>query len=427
MSHICVVLALGILATLTGTVGPAAAAPDVGPNYAQAVVDAAQDEVDYWQNGVRRECPDDRNEDPRISDYWDTARFNGNGCNTAWSAAFISYVQQEAGAGNAFFYTASHSNYIGRSIIAQRSGDRDALYWGVNADTNAAKPGDIACNGGEVNSSWDYDDFVARRNQNYNSHCDVIVAVNGRSIDVVGGNVSPRSGQARCEFGQSGCTSNRKTKDLINNYAVLMQVRAGDGGGGGDFPPFKGVVSDTRGTRIQSVAVDLFTATGDGSRGSWIRQVNTNSNGYYELPAGSGCWVLVFIAPNGRTWRDTGSKWYQRAHCLSSSEKWISPILNTTDGAGVRLRGVVEERDGDRVSGVSVDLFTATGDGSRGAYQKTASTNGNGYYEMTMGSGCWVIVAIAPNGRTWRDTASKWYERAFCRDSGDRWISPVLN
>ncbi|MEM9562989.1 MAG: RICIN domain-containing protein, partial [Actinomycetota bacterium] len=80
---------------------------------------------------------------------------------------------------------------------------------------------------------------------------------------------------------------------------------------GGDGPgAIAGTVADESGAGVGGVAVDLFVANADGSRGQWLRQITTNTDGTYRFDLQPGCYVLTFIAPNGRTFTN-GSRWYQ--------------------------------------------------------------------------------------------------------------------
>ncbi len=70
---------------------------------------------------------------------------------------------------------------------------------------------------------------------------------------------------------------------------------------------------------VNGVAVDLFFAAGDGSRGEWIEQVETGPG--YEFEIDSGCYVLTFIAPTGRTFIDSGTQWVNRSFCIEAGSQ----------------------------------------------------------------------------------------------------------
>ncbi|MEM9566455.1 MAG: hypothetical protein AAGA93_27800, partial [Actinomycetota bacterium] len=53
--------------------------------------------------------------------------------------------------------------------------------------------------------------------------------------------------------------------------------------------------------------------------GQWLRQITTNTDGTYRFDLQPGCYVLTFIAPNGRTFTN-GSRWYQPGHCVDPNQ-----------------------------------------------------------------------------------------------------------
>jgi N-acetyl-anhydromuramyl-L-alanine amidase AmpD/subtilisin family serine protease len=109
-----------------------------------------------------------------------------------WSAAFISYVVQQAGAGTHFCYNASHSCYI---VCARQNREYSRLhnpFWAYPIDDPIAawpEPGDIVCknrNGGTLT--------LAGTSCGNSSHCDIVVEVDRerRQMITVGGNVDNR-------------------------------------------------------------------------------------------------------------------------------------------------------------------------------------------------------------------------------------------
>jgi hypothetical protein len=113
----------------------------------------------------------------------------------AWSAAFISYVMRMAGAGRRFPYASSHSDYInaariepGVAISAQR------------LDQYAPVVGDLIC-------AWRgarplrFEDLPAGH---FPGHCDIVVARNAGSLEVIGGNVDNAVSMKRVPVGADG-------------------------------------------------------------------------------------------------------------------------------------------------------------------------------------------------------------------------------
>lgn len=110
----------------------------------------------------------------------------------AWSAAFISYVVQQAGAGTHFCYNGYHSCYIVCARHNREYGHRHNPFWAypVNDPISAwPEPGDILCknrDGGTLT--------LASIRCGETSHCDIIVEVDRerRRITTIGGNVDNR-------------------------------------------------------------------------------------------------------------------------------------------------------------------------------------------------------------------------------------------
>jgi hypothetical protein len=103
----------------------------------------------------------------------------------AWSAAFISYVMREAGAGPRFPYAPSHYVYID---IAKEMKLGRTSGWAVIAerlDEYAPMPGDLICYSRE-RRPLKYDRLPVRH---FAGHCDIVVARDKGQISVIGGNV----------------------------------------------------------------------------------------------------------------------------------------------------------------------------------------------------------------------------------------------
>ncbi len=96
---------------------------------------------------------------------------------------------------------------------------------------------------------------------------------------------------------------------------LTTTVDPGDDGPGA----IAGTVTDESGSPVGGVAVDLFVAAADGSRGQWLRQITTDTAGNYRFDVQPGCYVLTFIAPTGRTFTN-GSRWYQPGRCVDPDQ-----------------------------------------------------------------------------------------------------------
>ena len=105
--------------------------------------------------------------------------------NYAWSAAFVDYVMRMAGAGHRFPYSSTHADYIN---AARRHAIGELPTLAIRAERPEQYPpqrGDLIC-------MWRgrrpvrYDDLPTGL---FPGHCDIVVAQQPGSLDVIGGNV----------------------------------------------------------------------------------------------------------------------------------------------------------------------------------------------------------------------------------------------
>jgi hypothetical protein len=125
----------------------------------------------------------------RIGDYWEFIggaykNLTGMDRGTAWSAAFISWCMQSAGAGEQFPYSAGHAHYINTAIRNAAQGDGTLIGHRLNA--YAPRVGDLI---GYWRGSKAITFDNARQVGWYESHTDVVVEVGDRVLYSVGGNV----------------------------------------------------------------------------------------------------------------------------------------------------------------------------------------------------------------------------------------------
>ncbi len=172
-----------------------------------------------------------------------------------------------------------------------------------------------------------------------------------------------------------------------------------------------GLVADGDGGPVAGVKVDLFLATADGSRGSFLGSTTTDGQGRYRFAVDGGCYVLTMIAPQGATF--SGSRWYQPDGCVDGGQQ-IDDLdgLLTSDQAAATLGGVIAASDGSPVPGAKVDLFEATADGSRGRFVGFDLASADGSYGFAAPPGCYVLTFIAPQGQTYN--GSRWYQPGVC-------------
>jgi hypothetical protein len=119
----------------------------------------------------------------RVGVYWQAVGRNLTGRNAdfPWSAAFVSYIMQAAGAGTNFRYSSAHSVYI-RAAVRNRN-SATASFRGFKPLELTLKVGDLV--GYPRQNGVTYDNLPT----DFKSHCDIVVAVRPNEIDVIGGNV----------------------------------------------------------------------------------------------------------------------------------------------------------------------------------------------------------------------------------------------
>ncbi len=109
----------------------------------------------------------------------------------AWSAAFISWVLCEGGAGSPerFRGAIAHHSYIDQAIMAAQGQLETPLYRAYDIGLNAIQAGDMLCTG----SRPEYRNLAARKAQlgeGARTHCDIVVGLDANGYLVtVGGNV----------------------------------------------------------------------------------------------------------------------------------------------------------------------------------------------------------------------------------------------
>ncbi|WP_199512595.1 DUF2272 domain-containing protein [Nucisporomicrobium flavum] len=150
----------------------------------------AFDERAWWGHGTRMEW--EPAAQSRLAGYWratpGTALTGVAVWQTAWSAAFISYVLRAAGAGSAFRYSRAHLVYVHDAIRnAVHRPDRPIQAFPVTQVTPRA--GDLVCNW-RSGRPLSYAALAAMSvpPAAHPLHCDVVVRVGTDEIDVVGGN-----------------------------------------------------------------------------------------------------------------------------------------------------------------------------------------------------------------------------------------------
>ena len=106
-----------------------------------------------------------------------------------WSAAFISWVLKEAGAGNLFQYSGAHIRYIRAARINRRDSTQNPFrLYRINEFIPRMQPGDLVCKA-RARSGLTFDNVLTHANTA--AHVDIITEIDraNNRLRVVGGNV----------------------------------------------------------------------------------------------------------------------------------------------------------------------------------------------------------------------------------------------
>lgn len=128
----------------------------------------------------------------RVNWYWRAVgkpRLTGNDCRQPWSAAFISWIMQEAGVPSYQFPPEdAHWAYLTR--IVHTEGDPDAAFVPHSVTEYQPKPGDLLCatrgNGAVPLPGQSFRSVLLEHTK---LHCDLVVERSGNTLAAIGGNV----------------------------------------------------------------------------------------------------------------------------------------------------------------------------------------------------------------------------------------------
>jgi len=105
-----------------------------------------------------------------------------------WSAAAISFFVTGGGSAySKFKFNGQHSVYIHDSIKKREANITDTPYWGFRLNERRPQLGDMICQWRDVPQTFS----TARLNNDFNSHCDVVVKIDSEKNELlaIGGNV----------------------------------------------------------------------------------------------------------------------------------------------------------------------------------------------------------------------------------------------
>lgn len=173
-------------------------------------------------------------------------------------------------------------------------------------------------------------------------------------------------------------------------------------------------ISYDDGSPASNVAVDLFEANADGSRGTYLESTTSDSDGKWSFSVAPGCYVVTVIAPADTNFLG-GGQYQNTGRCVEAGEvdNTLDAVLVPEDANSLGTIGdSVTRVDGSSVEGVAVDLFTSNPSGERLSYLRTTLTDDAGNYAFSVEDGCYAVTFIAPagerfiNGTEWSDAAA---------------------
>ncbi len=164
-----------------------------------------------------------------------------------------------------------------------------------------------------------------------------------------------------------------------------------------------GTVTYLDGRGVANVDVDVFAALPTGARADYLDSTSTNGSGRYGFDVADGCYVIVVIAPDSGAIVGGGGYW-QRLVCVQAgrpAEGQIPTELDAIVGSVNRgqLGGRISDQGGASSTSVQVELFLADGDGGRGPFVGSQTTDSGGRFSFDVSPACYVLVMVAPEGR----------------------------
>jgi hypothetical protein len=143
----------------------------------------ALEEYKLWDEGKKKETESSMY--ATIKKYWDSIGWNESQWSpsgTAWSSAFISYIMKKSKATeDEFKFASSHSQYITKAIANRKENGKG--FKGYKIDEKKVELGDLVCYARQDGVTYD-------TTGSYNSHCDLVVEIDGDNAYSIGGNVS---------------------------------------------------------------------------------------------------------------------------------------------------------------------------------------------------------------------------------------------
>lgn len=199
---------------------PVGAPPTPNPALKRAIIDRAEQEWRFFGRqeilfkGAVESIPlvgdwedDGPRQSNRVNDYWRAVgedELDGMDCRQPWSAAFTSWVMHHAGVpAHQFKPSSSHWTYMTEAI---KSASRPGRYFVPRRlQDYSPEPGDLICAYRGPSRVVMVDGYVRPSSLiGIKSHCDLVTAKQGRTLEVIGGNVRNSVSKVRLELDRRG-------------------------------------------------------------------------------------------------------------------------------------------------------------------------------------------------------------------------------
>jgi hypothetical protein len=154
----------------------------------KTAVENAKKELEFWENGSRKDNKNDKETNDKLNTYWSSANYNfkGNPWDEPWSAAFISHVMNDSN-----FKSAAHTSWATKALQNRNDMIKDPQKY-LNKEayilfgsTEGLDPveGDVPF---RLRDGGDIGEWVSKGGGTSPSHSDVFIGNN----KVIGGNLS---------------------------------------------------------------------------------------------------------------------------------------------------------------------------------------------------------------------------------------------
>ena len=178
----------------------------------------------YFDNGKAKE--DDDPQYKRVGQYWKSVgqSYTGKDKKRYWSAAFISWVLEQAGAGARFPGAAGHCVYFQHFVS---SSDPMALYEPLPQAVAVPEPGDIVHYGRESAKRYDFTEAAADFGADgwYPSHSDIVVEKRAGELITLGGNVGDTVGKKSVPIDANGLLVDRQEKGQTYPWIGVLKLK----------------------------------------------------------------------------------------------------------------------------------------------------------------------------------------------------------